>query len=208
VPFAGRVRNGVFSFGGSEFVLPANDGSHALHGFGLNAQWHQVETTSIRFDFDEPWPFRGSATQRFDLHDDRLDLTMTVHAVDAQPVQLGWHPWFRRDIGTGQDAELTFAAAAMFERDSDGIPSGAMVDPGAGPWDDCFANLATNPSISWGDFRVTLESNADEWTVYNMPTHALCVEPQTGPPNNVNTDPHVVDAGETMEITFTLRWSS
>ena len=49
-----------------------------------------------------------------------------------------------------------------------------------------------------------LASSADHWVVYDEPSHALCVEPQTGPPNDVNDDPQVLDEGESRTIDFAL----
>ena len=207
VPFAGRVRSGLLRFEDTSTQLPPYIGGHAIHGYGFVSPWDVVGENEIRFDFDDPWPWRGSATQVFTLTDQSLTISMRVDAIDRQPVQVGWHPWFRRDIGNGCAAELDFAPDFKFERDETGLPSGERVDPGRGPWDDCFGDLASNPVLRWGDLSLELSSTATEWTVYDEPAHALCVEPQTGPPNQVNDAPHILDGGESMTELFTLTWS-
>ena len=94
----------------------------------------------------------------------------------------------------------------MYERGDDGIPTGRLVDVPDGPWDDCFTGLAHDPELRWGDLVVRLASSADHWVVYDQPQHAICVEPQTGPPNALNADPTIIDAGETLTTFFTIAW--
>jgi aldose 1-epimerase len=204
VPFAGRIRRGVLDFEGTVVTLPQTLGPHAIHGYGLTAPWTRVSDNSIRYEFSEPWPFSGVATQSFVVDDSNLHLQMTVEAGDRQPVSLGWHPWFRREIGAGSEAELIFDAEVMYERDDDGMPSSRRVAPSPRPWDDCFTELAEGPQLRWGTVEVGLASSADHWVVYDEPSHALCVEPQTGPPNDVNDDPQVLDEGESLTIDFAL----
>ncbi len=204
VPFAGRVRNGVVNFAGTTTQLPTTAGDHAIHGYGFTSSWDIVAEDEIRFEFASPWSWSGSVTQRFAVTDDAIILTMQIDAVDRQPVQMGWHPWFLRDIGNGHTAELDFTPAVMFERDPAGLPSGNQIAPTPGPWDDCFGELASNPTLRWGDLTLELSSTAAEWTVYDEPAHAICVEPQTGPPNQINDDPQILEPGESTIETFTL----
>ena len=214
VPFAGRVRNGqinqLLPTQRLPTLLPPTAGPHATHGYGYASPWEIVgdqasnQRCELRFDFAEPWPWRGSATQRFALTNKSLTITMHIHATDEQPMQLGWHPWFQRDIGNGHSAELDFSPTAMFERDPSGIPTGRRITPPDGPWDDCFTGLETNPVIRWGDLHLELSATATEWTVYDEPEHTLCVEPQTGPPNQINDAPRMIKAGQSMIENFTL----
>lgn len=206
VPFAGRVRHGVLDFGGTRTQLPHGLGTHAIHGFGYTSHWTQTGENEISFDFSDPWPYRGTAIQIFNVDEDTIQITMRVNAQDRQPVSLGWHPWFRRDIGTGTPLDLHFHADTMYERDPEGLPTGRTVPTSAGPWDDCFTDIRSGPDLRWGDLRVRLESSADHWVIYDEPDHTVCVEPQTGPPNEVNDNPRVIEAGESFEVDFTLTW--
>lgn len=206
VPFAGRVRNSLLQFEDNAAQLPANNGPHAIHGYGFIRPWQAVGDTTIEFEFGEPWPWRGKATQTFALTDTSLTLTLRVDAIDRQPMQIGWHPWFQRDIGTGTELSLNFQADEMFVRGDDGIPTGEMVSPSEGPWDDCFAGVHQDPKVSWGEVELTLSSSLEQWTVFNEHPDGVCVEPQLGPPNNVNDAPFVLDAGESFEADFTISW--
>lgn len=206
VPFPGRIRRGMLDFEGQQFELPRNFGPHAMHGYGFTTAWTQIDETTITFSFGPPWPFAGVATQTFSVEDHRITMTMSVEAQSRQPVSFGWHPWFRREIGAATPAQLVFDPASMYQRDAEGIPTGELVTPPEGPWDDCFTDVRRGPIIRWGSFELSLSSSTDHWTVYNEPAHALCVEPQTGPPNESNTSPRVLDVGETMSADFTLEW--
>ena len=205
VPFAGRIRHGMFSFEGIEHAVPKSHEGHAMHGYGFRNPWTQVDDASISYDFGAPWPFAGRATQHFELSADALKIEMRVDALDTQPILIGWHPWFRRENTAGT---LAFAlpACTMYQRDQDGMP-GALVEPPAGPWDDCFTSVIQEPTLEWGDLAADLTSSLDHWVVFDEPDHAICVEPQSGPPNEINTDPRVVGAGESFTASFTLSFS-
>ncbi|MEM7338265.1 MAG: aldose 1-epimerase [Actinomycetota bacterium] len=208
VPFAGRIRRGQFSMNGVTHELPRNLEPHAIHGYGYTSPWTVVDDTTIEWIFGPPWPFAGRARQRFALDDSSLRITMDVDAADAQPLMMGWHPWFRRDIGAGELLQLSFGPARMYELDAEAIPTGTLISPPPGPWDNCFTALAADPVLRWGSaLTVRLSSSADHWVVYDEPTHAVCVEPQTDAPNAVNRGRTMVDAGTTTSIDLTLSWA-
>jgi aldose 1-epimerase len=201
VPWAGRIRRGHFTFAGREYEVPVNLGPHALHGVGFDRPWSVLDSASIRIDFDERWPFGGHAIQRFHLDEAGFTCTMEVHAGQPMPVQAGWHPWFRRPV------DLHFDAKAMYVRDDDGIPTGELVPPPPGPWDDCFTDVAAPPRLAFTDGpTVIVSSSCDHWVVYSEPTNALCVEPQSGPPDAFNLAPHVIGPDEPLVVTMTWRW--
>ena len=205
VPFAGRIRDGKFNFDGHHYAIPTNFGDHAMHGYGFTSVWTQVDDTTIAYDLAAPWPFAGRIEQSFVLEDNRFSMTMSAHAHVRQPIMLGWHPWFQKSTTLG-DVELTFAPGAMYERDDTSIPTGERVEPSARPWDDCFTDVTTNPALSWGDLRVELASDADYWVVYDELDYAICVEPQTDPPNAANISPTVLNEGDQLTTTFSLEW--
>ena len=205
VPFAGRIRHGRFSFAGVDHQLPASLGGHAIHGYGFTSEWTAVDATTIEWAFTEPWPFTGRARQTFELTDTSLTITLDVMAHDTQPVHVGWHPWFLRETAAGT-LQFDLPESSMYRRDADGMPDGTLIHPPPGPWDDCFTNLQSDPVLRWGELTLRLSSDASHWVVYDQPDHVLCVEPQTGPPNEINTAPQVLDAGQTHTTRFTMDW--
>ena len=97
----------------------------------------------------------------------------------------------------------------MYERDAEGIPSGRLVAPPAPPYDDCFCQVVRGPELLWpGAISLRLESSADHWVVYDEPAHAICVEPQTGPPDALNIAPALVRPDAPLQLTLSMRWRS
>ena len=122
---------------------------------------------------------------------------MTLEADEPMPAVLGWHPWFRRVLAEGDEPrDAGLAADAMLVRDDEGIPTGERIPPTPGPWDDAFTGIREQPVIEWpGRLRLEISSTCAWLVVYSMPEHAVCVEPQSGPPNGPNLAPEVVEPG-------------
>ena len=212
VPWAGRVADGRFRFGDREFDLPRNLPPHSAHGIGFLRSWEVVDTHTLGLDLDSPWPFGGRVEQTFELEPDQLTMTMAVTAAVDMPVMVGWHPWFHRFLGRADgppvEARIGFEPGAMYELDDRAIPTGRLVTPPPGPWDNCFTRVDGRPTITWPDL-VTLElsSSCDHWVVYDQPGHAVCVEPQSAAPDVFNREAPVLGAGERLEAWFRMAWS-
>jgi aldose 1-epimerase len=208
-PWVGRVRRGRFRFDGADYSLPLTLPPHAIHGTTYTRPWRDEGGNRLSIDLGETWPFAGRAVQEFAIDAGGLDLRLEVHSDDEPfPASLGWHPWFRRQLERGEPVELSIAARAMYLRDADGIPTGECVPPPPGPWDDCFTDVTEPPSLCWpGALRIALESSADHWVVYDEPEHAVCVEPQTGPPDALNLAPRVVSPEHPLVATTRLAWT-
>ena len=211
VPWAGRVREGLFRFGGNSYELPINLPPHAIHGVGFERPWNVLANDRLGIDLAKPWPFGGTATQSFQLTDDSLRMTLIARAgTQVMPVVLGWHPCLRRVLTHGGSAELNFDPGWMWQRDSSGIPDGKRVSPTPGPWDDAFGGVTTAPTIRWpGAIQLTFETDCRAWIVYTERDDQICVEPQTAIPNAFNFDqPPILNPSESTELTLTLRWTT
>ena len=207
VPFAGRVRNGLLTFREASHSLPANDPSglgHAIHGTVFDVEWTVVSATSTRIhmthEFGAPWPWRGVVHHQMELHDASLTCTLTVDAHDDMPLMIGWHPWFMRPV------ESVLPFQTMLERGADYLPTGKHVVARTEHADDCFVDPQGPITLRYDNVTLTLHSDCSHWVVYSQPTHAICVEPQSGPPNEVNDAPHIVRAGASMQREFTISW--
>jgi aldose 1-epimerase len=202
-PWAGRIDRGRFTFDGRGQQLPLGMPPHAIHGVVYDRAWTVTGDAELAIELDERWPYRGRVTQRFALAPGELLVTMTLDAAEPMPAVLGWHPWFRRVLAP---VELAFHPGEMLVRGPDGIPTGERVTPPPGPWDDAFTDLAADPVLEWpGQLRLTIGSDAPWWVVYSQPEDAICVEPQSGPPDGLNRSPRVVQPGE--PFTMTMRWA-
>jgi galactose mutarotase-like enzyme len=213
VPWAGRIRDGVLRVGGVEHHLPTDrTHPHAGHGLVMDRPWDVVavsgEVLRIRCHLDARWPFPGHVVQEFRLAADHLEQRIEVHAAGpAFPATVGWHPWFRRVLGSGSVAELDFTAGGMLVRDAAGIPSGAVVSVPPGPWDDCFTGVVWPIAITWpGVLTLRISSDAEFAVVYDELDDAFCVEPQSGPPDGPNASPRMVRPGEPLIASTGWAW--
>jgi aldose 1-epimerase len=198
VPFAGRTRAGRFSFGGVEYQLPLNMAPHAIHGMGWDRPWEVTQSTRtqcvLSIELDERWPLGGRVLQRFFVTDDTIRCEIEVHADQPMPVVVGWHPWFRRPCG------YSFNADGIYPRADDHVVTGEITQlPRHGTFDDCFCDLVGPQTVSWPDGpEITITSSCDHLVVYDEPANAVCIEPQSGPPNALNLGAAVVEPGSPL----------
>ena len=210
-PWAGRVRNARFEWQGQEIILPARAAPHALHGTVLERSWHSIGGGWMCSELGEEWPWKGQVRSHVQLTNTELVWRMEVHAEnEAFPVVMGWHPWFRRRLEIAGELSLGFEAKEMYERDASGIATDRLVGPSAGPWDDCFRQVVKPVRLVWSEaLEIELSSSCDYWVVYSHPAHAICVEPQSGPPDGFNLGAFEVAApGRPVCHSFRIQWRS
>ncbi|MER7821977.1 MULTISPECIES: aldose epimerase [unclassified Streptomyces] len=214
VPWCGRVANGRFHDGATVHQMPLNHPPHALHGFGRDAPWRPAGATATEaafaYDLADPWPYPGRVTQVVTLAEDSLTLAMGVETYgDSFPAQVGWHPWFLRNLGAGgPDAEVSFEPGWQEERGEDHIPTGRRIDPKPRPWDDCFGMPnGVDVTLTWpGALELRVTSRAEWVVIYDEEPEAVCVEPQSGPPNGLNSLPRLVTPVDPLEVSTTWTW--
>jgi len=92
----------------------------------------------------------------------------------------------------------------MLQRDSAGIATTQRVPQPATPVDDCFVNPEEPLTITIENLHLTLSSDCSHWVMYNIPLHATCIEPQSGPPNGINDGPFELATNTSMTREFTI----
>ncbi len=219
VPFAGRVRNGRYAFDGVEYEMPTNMGEHAIHGTSFDRSWDLLASapswallgTRIGGGLTPPWPFSATVTHLISLSTSGLTQVLGVTPTEAaMPVTFGWHPWFRRRLERGGPLELLVELdnASRLARDPvDGVATLRRAEPGPRPWDDCFIDTGAI-RLRWpGAIDIEVFHDAPFVVMYDPP-HAICVEPQTGPPDAFNLEPAEcrLEAGDLAELTVSWRW--
>jgi aldose 1-epimerase len=205
VPWAGRIRDGRFTFEGTPWQLPPSLGPHAIHGVGFLRAWEVVArgerslTLALALGEGPDWPFGGRVVQHIEVTPDRLRLEMRLTAGPrAMPMPvLGWHPWFRKL------ERFTFEPNAYYPRDAEGIATLPLAAP-PGPKDDCY--LCDAPVVLWRDGQqMVLRAEGDHWVYYDETPHATCFEPQSGPPDAFNLRAEVLPAGG--EVSTWTEWT-
>ena len=90
----------------------------------------------------------------------------------------------------------------MLLRGEDGIPTGQFVDIAPQPWDDAFFGVTKSPIVRWGNSaQLEITSAVPWWVVYSEDPLAICVEPQTAPPNAANLG---ISGAHSVSTTFTF----
>ena len=189
VPFAGRIRDGIIKDSkGNKYQLPNNfDPPHALIGYGATSSWEDLGNGAQYLEL--PSPFDGAfITQRYEILDNAIRWSLDYEANGSDlPVTLGFHPWFARDIGKGETAEIIFKANKMFKRGEDYLPTGELISPTPPPWDDTFIEVIGTPQIIWpGAARLTMEFDTPYFMLYSQDEGGICFEPVTAPPDAQN----------------------
>jgi aldose 1-epimerase len=188
-PWAGRVRDGLIKDkSGKVHQLPTNLAPpHAIHGFTLTHPWQEIDDGVLAIDFPEPY-HGARLEQRIELLDNALRWSLEYESGSCDlPFSLGFHPWFPREFDRGGSAEIEFSAGKMFERGPDYLPTGKLVTPSSGPWDDAFTEVRGTPTVSWEDaIQIQIDSDSPYWVVYDQDPEGICIEPQSAPPDAAN----------------------
>jgi aldose 1-epimerase len=202
-PWAGRRGHGRFTHEGITHQLAVNLPPHAIHGTVASRPWTVQDAgrsfVTMTCELGDGWPFGGIAHQRIELRPDALHCALGVTAGElSMPVVIGWHPWLRASA-------VRVEATAMYERDGQDLPTGALVAPAPRPWNDCF--LTTRPvRATVGDVTVAVASDCDHVVVFDELADGIAVEPQSGPPDAFNLRADVIGPGETIARTMTITW--
>lgn len=225
IPYANRIAQGAFAFGGWHYRLPPNlgDHPHSLHGVGWQTAWTvdaaaaDSITLACRHPGGDGWPWAFHARQRFSLSAAHAAVTLTLtneadHVVSAG---LGLHPYFPMDAAT----PVTFAADRLWLTDDTTLPArtvpashvtdwraGAKVaasppsDNAFEGWDGAAANAQ-----SWGEVALRAQG-ADVlhlWRPQDRPF--FCLEPASHAPDAINrAGLRQIAPGETLAMTVTI----
>lgn len=211
VPFSNRIAGGRFSAAGTEVRLapnfPGGGDSHPLHGFGWLAEWGVLTQDSASATLEHaypggewPWPYR--ACQSFRLHDEGLEMTLSLTnlADSPMPAGLGFHPYFSRTDKTLYGG----MHRGEWLNDEDCLPRFlALRDEPADWWegkpvaarevDTVYTGREGPLVIDWPErgLELTMVPSANlAFTVVYTPRHAdyFCVEPVTHMTDAVNRD--------------------
>lgn len=197
-PWAGRLRDNAVSVHGHAHSFAPSYGPWAIHGLALGAPVEVLESEesadytrlAVRVDHATGWPWPMAIDLVWELRPRVVTTSIIVHAFEDEfPVVVGWHPWFRRRLAVGESVQWRVDAEEMVERGEDHLPTGRLLPfaPDAGPFDDAFRAPSCRASVRWpGALTVDITNDAPWFVVFDELADAVCVEPQSGPPNGVN----------------------
>ncbi len=212
-PYAGRIRRGRLVWGGRTHQLPINLPPHAIHGVALDRPWQVLDASPtevhLRCDFDNRWPWRGHVVQHVHLDAAGVRASLEVHADDvAMPAWTGYHPWFSRRLARGEPARLEITSAGVLPRDDDGMPQPEVAAVPAPPWDDVFVDVTWPARVVWdGALALEISSDAAHAVVFDERPGAVCIEPQTAPPNAAELgQASTVEPGTPLTMEMQLTW--
>lgn len=223
LPYSNRLAYRKFRWKGHEYTTRPNfEGSpHSVHGIGWLRPWEIVSSSRLEVVIrlvhapDDDWPFAFEATQYFNLTPDSMSvqLVFTNTAETAQPVGLGWHPYFP----TRARSRLHIELASRWDSDAAQLPVRKVAQPGIDSdvshldFDNCFDGWRGPARIRDEKFSLQLTSSLDHLVVFTPQTKPyFCVEPVSHVSNAIHmADPlahglRSVGPGESVEATMKL----
>jgi aldose 1-epimerase len=223
VPYSNRLGYRRFRWKGRDFTTAPNfdDSPHSLHGVGWQRAWNIVASSAVdvvlhyRHHADEHWPFAFEARQYFTLGPTALHVEMqfTNLADTAQPVGLGWHPYFPKRSRSRLHVELS----SRWDTDAALLPVRKVAQPGIDSdvahldFDNCFEGWRGLARIRDEKVSLQLSSSLDHLVVFTPREKGyFCVEPVSHVSNAIHmADPGAqglrsVAAGETIEAWMQL----
>lgn len=123
-PFPNRVRDGKYTFEGTDYQLDRNDTGrgHAIHGFVAHKPFEVIEqknhSVTLAHTYDGgvhgyPFPFTLEVKYSFPrTHEFRLTYRILNIGKTSMPCGFGWHPYFY--LGDTKIGDLTLSVPSHF----------------------------------------------------------------------------------------------
>ena len=219
-PWAGRLRGNEVLGPDGPHALPESYDRWALHGTVLGRPMdivHRVDEKEnqevvLTSSHHPEWPWPLTVRVTWSLTPDRLATDIELlSAVDGAPVVVGWHPWFRRTV-SGVAGEWWLDAPRLLRRGADGLPEELLPAMTDGPFDDAFLVPSGRAALTWpGLLRLDVSTEGSWFVVYDERSEAICLEPQSGPPDGLvdhpwhSADRLVADEPRRWRTTWTMR---
>jgi len=230
-PYSNRLGYRRFRWQGVDYSTQPNfgDSPHSVHGVAWQRPWTverhsqgaQSSEAELRYAHtaDADWPFPFELRQRFVLTADALEMhfSFTNLATHAQPVGLGWHPYFPKRHRSRLHVELT----DRWESDASGLPTRRVPQPGIDgdvahlAFDHCFEGWRGPARLRDEKLSLRLTSSLPYLVVYTPDTKPYyCVEPVSHVSNALHmSEPGAhglrsLDAGSVLDAWMRLEVSA
>ena len=190
IPYSNRLGFRKFRWKGHEHTTQPNfDASpHSVHGMGWQRPWQIASSNALEVVLklshggDADWPFAFDASQYFTLAPDAMTVQMefTNRADVAQPVGLGWHPYFP----TRERSRLHIEVSERWDADASQLPVRKVAQPGIDSdvshlaYDNAFDGWRGPARIRDEKFALSLTSSLSRLVVFTpQDRDYFCVEP-------------------------------
>ena len=190
VPYSNRLGYRKFRWKGHDHTTQPNfgDNPHSLHGVGWLRPWEIVSSSVLEVVLryahkaDADWPFPFEVRQYFTLTPQAMSVQMvfTNTADVAQPVGLGWHPYFPKRARSRLHIEIE----DRWDSDATQLPTRKVAQPGIDSdvshldFDNCFEGWKGPARIRDEKLSLQLSSSLSYLVVYTPPERDyFCVEP-------------------------------
>ena len=223
VPYSNRLGHRHFRWKGRDYTTAPNfdDSPHSVHGVGWLRNWEMASHSAIdvvlrlRHTPDADWPFAFEASQFFTLTPQSLGVQMVItntHDI-AQPVGLGWHPYFPKRARSRLHIELS----ERWDADVAELPIRKVAQPGIDSdvshldFDNAFEGWKGPARIRDEKFSLQMSSSLKHLVVYTpQDKDYFCVEPVSHVGNAIHmADPaahglRTLQPGESFEASMTI----
>ncbi|MDQ2732268.1 MAG: hypothetical protein M3Y56_11460 [Armatimonadota bacterium] len=149
IPFPGRIRDGLYTFGGQPYQMERNDheGPNAIHGFLRSTLWNIDESSENKVRFstsigkaqyeERGYPFSLEVTVAYQVDDSGLtcSFSITNTGPDAAPAAAGFHPYFTTGSALIDEDTLEVPLEAVLELNANLIPTGRVLPVEGTPLD-------------------------------------------------------------------------
>ncbi len=197
LPYAGRVKNGRYSFEGKAFKLPTGKDGHAIHGFAKDNPWgassrrgDSVSMEAVLRGRGYPGPLRVSIAYSAGKSTFSTNCIVKNAGEADVPVVVGFHPYF---IAEGWSIESS-SEIYRYQLADGYFPTGKRAEcslKGAdeSEWDDCFSTAGCIRLLTGGRELLIRRKNMQYFVLYNgkyAGGNSVAVEPYSGLPDAYN----------------------
>ncbi|MEZ0249275.1 MAG: aldose 1-epimerase [Thermoproteus sp.] len=212
MPFANRVRGGIYEIDGATYSLPKNAEGHAIHGLVMNREWAlaYLSDRSAVFALElshEGYPSRLLCKVSYRLSDGLLEVFLEATNLGPRraPLVAGAHPYFVVEEPWAIRAKRPMRCVAVGK-----IPTGEFAPHEfgvGGNYDDCFL-VAEDPVVLESPHSVIKLERRDMpyIQVYTGVVGAVALEPMSGAPDAYHNGLglKILAPGETARFWFSM----
>ena len=121
-PWAGRIRDNQVVYKGNNYPQDVNFQNWAIHGTVLFSEGqirNQSETSvEVVHETNDKWPVKMEIVQKWSITNNFVKCQVTVSSASGEfPAEIGWHPWFKRQLEKGKPAKFGIEAISQYVKD-------------------------------------------------------------------------------------------